>query len=70
MVTIIELFNHTHINWVGANVAHTETKFFNNINSCFLKKLVRGQKETNLTLGGVTIFRKLLSKAKYYGKVP
>lgn len=41
----MELFNRTHINWVGANAADTETKFFNNINNCSLKKLVRGQKE-------------------------
>lgn len=38
-------FNHTHITWAGVNISDTETKFLDNINICFLKKLVRDQKK-------------------------
>ena len=63
----MEDFNHAHINWLGVNVGDTETKFLDNINICFLEKLLRDQKKkSNLTsyrIVPVTLFRILLSKA-------
>lgn len=43
-ITILKVFNHVHINWVGVNVGNTETKFLDKINIYFLEKLVRDQK--------------------------
>lgn len=45
--TVTEDFNHGHINWIGVKVGDAETNFLDNINICFLEKLVRDQKKKN-----------------------